>query len=182
MTQRLMGLLLLFVGLSFLLVGVVACASTSSATPAQVSRSNASPTLSSQAAALATIWAAPPHPAPVVQVELASADSAPASSSLASSSEELSADALRGQDLFNSACSACHGLEAVGVSGLGPNLATSEFVHGLNDDEMVQFIIRGRDPWDMENKSGIAMPSRGGNPAISNDDLYAIVAYLRSLD
>lgn len=183
MTQRFIGLLLIIMGLIFLLI-VAGCTS-GSAAPAHIAQpNNASPTLSSQAAALATIWAAPIHPVPTAVQVAAVEDEAQAEGEPQneSSAGALSDTALHGQDLFNSACSACHGLDAVGVAGLGPNLATSEFVDGLNDDELVQFVIRGRDPWDMENKTGIAMPSRGGNPAITDDDLYAIVAYLRSLD
>lgn len=86
----------------------------------------------------------------------------------------------QGQALYVSTCSACHARDARGVPGLGKDLIASEFVHGLTDEELLQFIIVGRQPWDPGNTTGIAMPGRGGNPAITDDQLRAIIAWLRT--
>jgi mono/diheme cytochrome c family protein len=86
----------------------------------------------------------------------------------------------RGQSLFTM-CSACHGMDARGITGLGKDLVASEFVHGLTDEELLQFILTGRPIWDAMNTTGIDMPPKGGNPALTNDDILAIIAYLRSL-
>jgi mono/diheme cytochrome c family protein len=85
-----------------------------------------------------------------------------------------------GETLFLS-CSACHGPDAMGVTGLGKNLVESEFVDSLSDDEFVAFIKVGRPIWDAANTTGIDMPAKGGNPILSDDDIQAIVAYLRTL-
>jgi mono/diheme cytochrome c family protein len=85
-----------------------------------------------------------------------------------------------GQALFVS-CTACHGPTGEGIPGLGKDLTSSEFVSGKTDDELISFIKVGRDPNDPLNTTGIAMPPKGGNPALGDDDLYNIVAYLRTI-
>lgn len=87
-----------------------------------------------------------------------------------------------GQRIFSGLCFACHGQGGVGVTGLGKPLVDSEFVNGQSDDELLHFIIEGRQPTDPLNTTGQLMPARGGNPALSDDDLRDVVAYLRSLN
>lgn len=101
----------------------------------------------------------------------------------AASAETVSYDPAvvsRGQTLYSSVCSACHGMNARGVPGLGKDLLGGEFVHGLDDEALLQFIIAGRQPWDEGNTTGIAMPPRGGNPMITDDELRSIIAYIRT--
>ncbi len=86
-----------------------------------------------------------------------------------------------GQGIYQSICTTCHGMDANGIPGLGKNLVTSEFVASLSDEELLQFIIDGRDPSDPLNTTGIPMPARGGNPSLTDEQLMAVVAYLRSL-
>lgn len=90
------------------------------------------------------------------------------------------AQVSQGQTLYTSTCLACHGPDARGIPGLGKDLLGSEFVHGLNDEELTQFIIVGRRPWEEGNTTGIDMPARGGNPGLTDDDIHAIVAFLRT--
>jgi cytochrome c5 len=87
----------------------------------------------------------------------------------------------RGEQLYVQ-CGACHGMDAQGVPNLGKDLTSTDFMRSHTDDELLQFIITGRPIWDPDNTTGIDMPSRGGNPALTNDDILAIIAYLRSLD
>lgn len=89
--------------------------------------------------------------------------------------------AARGEEIFNATCIACHGVGGVGVEGLGKPLTTSTFASGLTDDELLAFLIVGRLDTDPLNTTGIAMPARGGNTSLSDDDLRAVVAYLRTL-
>jgi disulfide bond formation protein DsbB len=112
-------------------------------------------------------------PAPIEETAApASAASVPAQTS--------SSDPAAGQALFAS-CSACHGPAGEGIPGLGKDLTNSEFVAGKTDDELISFIKDGLDPSDPLNITGIAMPPKGGNPALEDEDLYNIVAYIRSL-
>ncbi len=90
-------------------------------------------------------------------------------------------DPARGQELFASSCSSCHGADATGIEGLGKNLVASDFVAGLSDPDLVAFIKKGRPSSDPANTTGIDMPPKGGNPSLSDQDLFDIVAYIRTL-
>lgn len=90
-------------------------------------------------------------------------------------------DPAKGRDLFMATCTACHGPNARGLPHLGKDLVTSAFVAKLSDADLVAFIKRGRDPSDPLNTTGVAMPPKGGNPALSDADILSIVAYLRSI-
>ncbi|MGL4649880.1 MAG: disulfide oxidoreductase, partial [Caldilineaceae bacterium] len=69
-----------------------------------------------------------------------------------------------GEALFREACAACHGLNAEGVPNLGNTLVASEFIRGLNDTELLQYIREGRDLNSPENTTGLVMPPSGGRP------------------
>lgn len=90
-------------------------------------------------------------------------------------------DAAAGKTSFASTCSACHGPAGEGIPGLGKDMTTSQFIAGLTDDQLVGFIKIGRDPSDPLNTTGVAMPPKGGNPALNDNDLYNIVAFMRSI-
>jgi disulfide bond formation protein DsbB len=86
----------------------------------------------------------------------------------------------RGEELFV-LCAACHGIDGRGIQGLGKNLVESEFVASLTDEELLAFIQTGRPVWDAANTTGVDMPPRGGNPALTDEDIMAIIAYIRTL-
>lgn len=86
----------------------------------------------------------------------------------------------KGEQLFLT-CSACHGPDARGLPNLGKNLIESEFVHSLTDNDLLNFVKTGRPIWDPLNTTGIDMPPKGGNPAFSDEDILAIIAYIRTI-
>jgi disulfide bond formation protein DsbB len=90
-------------------------------------------------------------------------------------------DVAKGKTLFVKNCSTCHGENGQGVAHLGKDLTKSAFVGKQNDHELVAFVGAGRAPGDPLNTTGIAMPPKGGNPALSEGDITAIVGYLRTL-
>ncbi len=90
-------------------------------------------------------------------------------------------DPANGEKLFASTCAACHGADATGIEGLGKDLTKSSFIGGLSDDELVAFIKKGRPSSDPANTTGVDMPPKGGNPSLSDQDLYDIAAFLRTL-
>lgn len=92
-------------------------------------------------------------------------------------------DATAGETVYMGTCVACHGADAKGVQGLGKSLypADSEFVAQKTDEELVAFILAGRTPDDPLNTTGVGMPAKGGNPAITEQQLYDVVAYMRAL-
>jgi cytochrome c5 len=128
----------------------------------------------------------------VLNAAMAPAESSTGGSSEASAAGEVAAapsspvvvdDALaeQGAGLFAASCASCHGPDGAGVLGLGKNLVESEFVATMGDAELAQFIIVGREIWDPMNTSGLAMPARGGNAALTDDDIAAIVQHIRTL-
>ena len=90
-------------------------------------------------------------------------------------------NALRGESAYLVACIACHGPAGEGITGLGKPLSHSDFIAGLTDEELLEFIVVGRSTTDPENTSGIAMPPRGGRPNLSDSEIRDIIAYLRTL-
>jgi disulfide bond formation protein DsbB len=86
-----------------------------------------------------------------------------------------------GAALYKVTCPACHGQDAKGMQGLGKDMTTSEFIKKLSDEELVEFIKKGRPLDDPLNTTGIAMPPKGLNVALSDDDILAIVKFIRSL-
>jgi disulfide bond formation protein DsbB len=90
-------------------------------------------------------------------------------------------DPAAGKEKFGVTCVACHGPAGEGVPGLGKDMTTSEFIAGKTDTELVEFIKVGRDPSDPLNTTGVAMPPKGGNPALNDQDLYNLVAFIRIL-
>ena len=60
-------------------------------------------------------------------------------------------------------------------------MTTSEFIKGLSDQELAEFIKLGRAADDPLNTTGVAMPPKGLNMALSDDDVLEIVKYIRSL-
>jgi disulfide bond formation protein DsbB len=126
----------------------------------------------------------PPLPAS----ELASTAAAPATEAekakalaAAGGDAELAEFIAHGTKVFAGTCSACHGKDAKGLPGLGKDLVNSAFCKSLDDDGLLAFVKRGRDPGDPMNTTKVGMPPKGGNPALSDDDLLDVIAYVRSL-
>ena len=111
----------------------------------------------------------------------ASSEEAVAQTNAESGSGQTSGDATAGQELFTGTCSACHGPAGEGVPNLGKDMTASEFIAGKSDEELIAFIKVGRDPSDPLNSTGVAMPPKGGNPALNDEDLQDIVAFIRTI-
>lgn len=90
-------------------------------------------------------------------------------------------DPTAGKTAYDKTCIACHGADLKGMTGLGKDLTISEFVKSQTDTEMVEFLKVGRPASDPANTQGVDMPPRGGNPALTDEDLLDIVAYVRSM-
>ncbi len=87
----------------------------------------------------------------------------------------------QGHDLFKGTCGTCHGPEAMGMPKLGKNLHGNAFTRDKSDAELVAFIKQGRPATHPDNTTQVDMPPKGGNPALTDEDLIAIIAYLRSI-
>lgn len=86
-----------------------------------------------------------------------------------------------GETQYEQLCIACHGPEGVGVEGLGKPFTTSEFVTESTDEELLAFVKVGRPISDPANTTGVDMPPKGGNPALTDDQILDIIAYIRTL-
>lgn len=118
---------------------------------------------------------APPTIAAATDAEKAAALAA------AGGDEELAEIIAFGAKVFATSCVACHGRDAHGLKGLGTDLVASVFIKENDDDALLAFIKRGRDPSDPANTTGVGMPAKGGNPALDDDDILDVIEYLRSL-
>ncbi len=92
-----------------------------------------------------------------------------------------SGDKVAGEQAFLASCSSCHGADARGLPGVGKDLVASEFTTEISDDELLTFIKNGRPTGDPANTTGIDMPPKGGNPAITDQQILDIIAFLRSI-
>lgn len=90
-------------------------------------------------------------------------------------------EAPPGLSEYRSTCALCHGANGEGHPRLGKELRSSEFVRSRTDAELVEFLKEGRSATHPDNQRGVEMPPRGGNPGLTDADLAAIVAYLRSI-
>lgn len=118
---------------------------------------------------------APPTIAGATDAEKAAALAA------AGGDEELAEIIAFGAKVFATSCVACHGRDAHGLKGLGTDLVASTFVKENDDEALLAFVKRGRDPSDPANTTGVGMPAKGGNPALTDDDILDVIEYLRSL-
>ena len=94
---------------------------------------------------------------------------------------QLAAAVTRGATAYSASCAACHGPAGEGVTDLGPALRDNAFLAARTDDQLVAFLVQGRPASDPANTTGIDMPARGGDPALTDADLRDLVAFLRSL-
>jgi mono/diheme cytochrome c family protein len=91
-------------------------------------------------------------------------------------------DATAGKTAFDGTCTACHGPDAKGLPNLGKDLTTSDFVSGQSDQDLLAFVKQGRSVGDPANTTGVDMPPKGGNPALTDQQILDIIAYLRTLE
>ena len=68
----------------------------------------------------------------------------------------------------------------MGVANLGNQLRGSEFFANNTDAQLLAVTRQGRELNDPVNTSGLVMPPSGGRPDLSDEDLLAIIAYLRT--
>ena len=90
-------------------------------------------------------------------------------------------DATKGAQVFAGTCSACHGPDGKGMPNLGKDLTTSTWLLTQSDEQFFKFLHVGRPASDKLNTVGVDMPPKGGNPALTDQDLTNVVAYVRSI-
>ena len=109
-------------------------------------------------------------------------DDTTAATTTAATEAPAAGESANGEALYNGSCIACHGPNGEGIEGLGKPWVGSDFINSNSDAEMVAFLEVGRPSDDPLNTTGIAMLPKGGNPALTEDDLMDLVAYMRTLN
>jgi len=84
--------------------------------------------------------------------------------------------AITGQAIYGQTCIACHGADGEGTIPGVTDLTEAEGPLSKTDEELVRNISNGF----QSPRSLIAMPPKGGNPALTNEDIRAVLDYLRS--
>ena len=73
-----------------------------------------------------------------------------------------------GQNIYRGRCAVCHGIDAKGYRG--SDLTSGDWVHGGSDAQIFKTISAGI--------TGTEMPA---NPTLSDDEIWMVLAYLRTL-
>lgn len=81
-----------------------------------------------------------------------------------------------GQQVYGTTCIACHGADGRGAFPGTPDFTDPEGALAKPDDELMHNIIDGF----QSPGSFMAMPPKGGNPALSEAEVEAVIAYLRA--
>lgn len=170
----------------FLMITVLSAIALNAGEP-QYDEKAAAPWLPVATIALATLvaygalaWFNRPQTTPTVAFPLGDT-SAAAERSMANAipltQAEPAADSAR---LYSEACAVCHGGAGEGVPNLGTVVAGTDFVRNTTDEELLHFIRQGRAADDPDNETGLVMPPSGGRPDLTDDELLAIIQFLRS--
>jgi cytochrome c len=124
-----------------------------------------------------------PHPYRSSVVGASGGDSGAdlASVSSAEDQPQRGRDPEYGQMLYGNTCLACHGTRGQGMPNQGVNLRASKFIAACSDEQLVDFLRKGREPRDPASLVGRLMPPRGGNGSLDDTGLGDIVAFLRQL-
>jgi disulfide bond formation protein DsbB/cytochrome c5 len=85
-------------------------------------------------------------------------------------------DANQAAELYSRACAGCHGQANTGLQ-----LIRAEYLDSHSDLEVMALIRAGRSANDPQNFSGSAMPANGGQISLSDEQLLALVRYLRAV-
>lgn len=97
------------------------------------------------------------------------------------SSPGVAGDAAEGRAIFSTSCITCHGPTGDGLNNLAPSLRTSDFIKSADTAAILQVILKGRAVGDPANKSGKAMPARGGNPFLTDQQASHLAAFVQSI-
>lgn len=91
----------------------------------------------------------------------------------AAAAETATIDA--GQSVYSQTCIACHGANGKGMIPGVSDLTASDGPLAKSDDVLIASIRDGL----VTPGNALSMPPKGGNPALSEADIMAVLAYLR---
>ncbi len=86
------------------------------------------------------------------------------------------ADVKAGKKLYSQTCVACHGANGKGALPGVSNFTTADGPLSKSDAELTKSITEGF----ATPGAALSMPAKGGIPSLTDDDMRALIAYLRS--
>jgi mono/diheme cytochrome c family protein len=86
------------------------------------------------------------------------------------------ADEAAGEQVYGTTCIACHGADGKGVFPGTPDFTDPDGALAKSDEALLSNVINGF----QSPGSAMAMPAKGGNPSLTEADVAAVIAYLRS--
>ncbi len=86
------------------------------------------------------------------------------------------ADAAAGKTVYSQTCIACHGANGKGAIPGVADFTAKDGSLTKSDGELLKNISEGF----QSPGSFMAMPAKGGNPALTEEDIWAVLAYLRA--
>ena len=92
----------------------------------------------------------------------------------AAAGNDTDSTGLSGQEIYSQTCIACHGADG---SGAIPGVPDFKERLSKTDDILLQHIIEGF----QSPGSSIAMPPKGGNPNLSDQDIRKVLIYIKNL-
>ncbi len=84
-------------------------------------------------------------------------------------------DVRRGETVYNGTCIACHGADGSGALPSVPDFKDKAGVLAKTDTHLLRSLLDGVERPD----APISMPPKGGDPALTEDDMKAVLAYIR---
>jgi mono/diheme cytochrome c family protein len=85
-------------------------------------------------------------------------------------------DVEAGQAVYSQTCIACHGANGKGTIPGVRDFTAADGPLAKSDEELVKSITEGF----QSPGSPLSMPPKGGNPALTEEDVQAVLAYLRA--
>ena len=86
------------------------------------------------------------------------------------------AEVIAGESLYNQTCVACHGPSGKGAIPGVADLTRPDGALAKSDDALFKSIKEGL----QSPGAALAMPPNGGNSALTDEDIRALLAYLRA--
>lgn len=86
------------------------------------------------------------------------------------------AGTLTGEAIYNQTCVACHGADGKGAMPGVPDLSRKDGPLAKSDEKLLKRIIEGF----QSPGSPMAMPAKGGNPSLTDQDIREVLSFLRS--
>lgn len=84
-------------------------------------------------------------------------------------------DLAQGKNVYNQTCIACHGADGKGVVPGAPDFTKKDGRLTKSDEMLIQHITNGF----QTDGSPLAMPAKGGNPSLTEEDIEDALAYIR---